>query len=348
MFVYWSLFAYFAIGAMLSSGQPTQRGRMSVMWYLGMFLITVAVGLRYEVGADWYPYRMMYSFARYADLGKMMALGDPGYQLLNWLVQRIGLGLWMVNLVCAAIFSWGLARFARQQPDPWLVVLVAVPYLVVVVAMGYTRQGVAVGILMAGLASMQSGASVMRFLIYAAAATLFHKTAVVAVPLVLLAGERNRFLNVIVGLAGAYALYLVFLAQSVDVFVRNYVEAEYTAEGAAIRVAMGVVAAAFFFMFRSRMKFRTYEDRLWRNFALVAFGALVLLQFMPSSTAVDRLALYLIPLQLAVLPRLGQTFGARGLGSLVVVSYSFAVMFVWLNYAQHAADWLPYQFYPLS
>jgi hypothetical protein len=348
LFVYWSLFAYFAIGAMLTSGQPTQRSRMSVMWYFGIFLITVAVGLRYEVGADWHPYRMMYSFARYADLGKVMTFGDPGYQLLNWLIQRIGLGLWMVNLVCAAIFSWGLARFARRQPDPWLVVLVAIPYLVVVVAMGYTRQGVAVGILMAGLASIQSGASVMRFLIYAAAATLFHKTAVVAVPLVLLAGERNRFLNVIAGMAGAYALYLVFLAESVDVFVRNYVEAEYTAEGAAIRVAMGVVPAALFFLFRRRMNFHTYEDRLWRNFSLAALGALVLLQFMPSSTAVDRLALYLIPLQLAVLPRLGQILGARGLGSFVVVGYSFAVMFVWLNYAQHAEDWLPYQFYPLS
>ena len=135
MVVYWSLFAYFALGAMLNSGQsgqPARRAPMSAFWAFGILLIILAIGLRYRVGADWFPYARMYAFARYADLGKMLTLGDPGYQLLNWLIQRAGLGLWMVNLVCACIFSWGLARFARRQPDPWLVVVVAIPYLVVV------------------------------------------------------------------------------------------------------------------------------------------------------------------------------------------------------------------------
>jgi hypothetical protein len=348
--VYWSIFAYFALGTLLSPGQPARaarRGKTSVIWAFGIFLIVLMVGLRYQVGADWFPYQRMYSFAGYADLGKMMKFGDPGYQLLNWLIQRAGLGLWMVNLICATIFSWGLARFARVQPNPWLTVLVAIPYLVIVVAMGYTRQGVAIGILLAGLAALQSGAPVTRFLVYAAAATLFHKTAVIAVPLVLFASERNRFLNIVAGLAGAYALYSAFLAESVDVFVKNYVEAEYTAQGAAIRVAMDVVPAALFFLFRRRLNFQPEEDRLWRNFALAAFGALAMLQFMPQSTAVDRIALYLIPLQLAVLPRLGMVLRARGTGNFIVVVYCFAIMFVWLNYAQHADDWLPYQFYPL-
>ncbi len=348
MFVYWSLFAYFALGAVLSTGKAVQRDRTSIMWLFGMGLITLAVGLRYQVGADWVPYRLMYSFARYADLGKMMQFGDPGYQLLNWTVQRAGLGLWMVNLVSAIIFSWGLSRFARLQSDPWLAVLVAVPYLIVVVAMGYTRQAVAIGVLMAGLAALLSGASIVRFLAYAAVATLFHKTAVVAVPLVLFSDERNRFLNVVGGLAGAYVLYDVFLAGSVDIFVRNYVQAEYSAQGAVVRVAMDVVPAILFFLFRKRLGFRPSEDRLWRNFSIAAFGALLLLQFLPSSTAVDRLALYIIPLQLAVLPRLGQILRAREIGIFIVLAYSFSVMFVWLNYAQHAEDWLPYQFYPLS
>ena len=348
MFVYWSLFAYFAAGASMSNGQPKAGARTSLLWTFGLLLIVVAIGFRYQVGADWEPYRFMYAFARYADLGKMIGFGDPGYQLLNWGIQRIGLGLWMVNLVCAILFTWGLSRFARQQPDPWLVVLVAVPYLVVVVAMGYTRQAVAIGILMAGLAAVQNGASIIRFLIYAAAAALFHKTAVVAVPLVLFAGRRNQLLNVIGGLAGAYVLYDVFLASSVNIFVRNYVDAEYSAQGAAVRVVMDVVPAILFFLFRRRLGLAPFEDRLWRNYAIAAVGALALLFYLPSSTAVDRLALYLIPLQLAVLPRLGEAMRARGIGRVIIVAYSFAVMFVWLNYAQHAEDWLPYQFYPLS
>jgi hypothetical protein len=70
----------------------------------------------------------------------------------------------------------------------------------------------------------------------------------------------------------------------------------------------------------------------------------------PSSTAVDRVALYWIPLQLFVLSRLPDAMSQRpGLNSIwvqLVVAYSAAVLFVWLFFASHAFAWLPYQFYP--
>jgi hypothetical protein len=31
---------------------------------------------------------------------------------------------------------------------------------------------------------------------------------------------------------------------------------------------------------------------------------------------------------------------------MAVILYSFAVLFVWLNYAVHSSSWLPYQLYP--
>ena len=68
------------------------------------------------------------------------------------------------------------------------------------------------------------------------------------------------------------------------------------------------------------------------------------------ATAIDRVALYLIPLQLFVfarLPRLARTVKGRTLLVLGVVGYYSAVQFVWLNFATHAQYWLPYQFMPL-
>ena len=73
---------------------------------------------------------------------------------------------------------------------------------------------------------------------------------------------------------------------------------------------------------------------------------LLLLLVLPSSTAVDRLALYIMPLQIAVLSRLPLILGRR-LGVLIVVLYSVAIEFVWLNFATHARFWIPYQVYPL-
>ena len=85
----------------------------------------------------------------------------------------------------------------------------------------------------------------------------------------------------------------------------------------------------------------------------MALGALAfwgVLEWSPSSTAVDRVALYWIPLQLFVLSRLPDVLGRReGKNAFwvgLLVTFSAAVLFVWLSFAEMAYAWLPYQFYP--
>lgn len=346
MLIYWLLLGYFAAGAMLVRPHSGRRPG-PVMLVVGSVLVALAIGLRFKVGADWETYKFLFSYAGYADLGRVLTIGDPGYQLLNWSVQRIGGEVWVVNLFCGAVFTYGLFRFARSQPDPWLTFVVAIPYLVVVVAMAYTRQAVAIGILMAGLASLERGASILRFALYVAAAALFHKTVVVVLPLVIFASQRSRLLNVLAGIAGSVLLYDIFLSPSVEGFVRNYIETEYSSQGAAIRVAMNMVPAIALLLVRRHLHFNPVELRAWTYFSLAALAMAVALFLLPSTTVVDRLSLYLIPLQLAVLPRLAYLFKARNLGRSLVILYSAAILFVWLNYAVHAEYWLPYQFYPI-
>lgn len=305
------------------------------------------VGLRYEVGGDWNAYERIFSFAGLAELERVLRLGDPAYQLLNWFVQRLEVDIWLVNLVCGLIFSWGLLRLAKTQPDPWLAVLVAIPYLVVVVAMGYSRQAVAIGILMAGLSTLQRRGSVLRFTVYVVMAALFHKTAVVVLPLVAFASRRGVLINFLVGVAATVLLYDLLVSESIDRLMRNYIQAPQSSQGAAIRIAMSVIPAALFFLRRRNFSFVGDEYRLWRNFSLAAFAFLVLLILLPYSTVVDRLALYVLPLQVVILSRLPGTFGSPGIGRLTIVLYSAAVLFVWLNFAVHADAWIPYQVYPL-
>ena len=346
MFPYWILFAYFAGGAMLSDNSRRSAPRQSTFLMVGIVVIALMVGLRYQVGADWDTYKLLFSYAAYSDLARMLSIGDPAYQLLSWTVKQIGGEIWLVNLVGGTIFAWGLLRFAQVQPNPWLAVLVAVPYLVIVVAMGYTRQSIAIGILMAGLAAVQKGGTTLRFAFYVGVAALFHKTAVVVLPLVIFSSEKNRLVNMLAGLLAIYMFYNSFLADSVDKFVASYIEREYSSQGAAIRVAMNIVPAAAYFLFQRRLGFTTVERRIWFFHSAAAFVLLALLLFLPSSTAVDRLALYVMPLQIAVLSRFPMIFGPR-LGTVIVVLYSLAIEFVWLNFASHASFWVPYKLYPL-
>ena len=94
------------------------------------------------------------------------------------------------------------------------------------------------------------------------------------------------------------------------------------------------------------------QQKLWTNFSYAALFTLVALLVVASSTAVDRLALYLIPLQVFVLDRLPEVFRGAGRKNsqllLMVIGYSAIIQFVWLNYANNAGYWLPYQFYPAA
>jgi hypothetical protein len=282
------------------------------------------------------------------DLFKAISMTDPLYGAINWTVAQAGGGIWTVNLICAAIFTYGLVSFSRWQPNPPLAMLVAVPYLAVVVAMGYTRQSAALGLVLVAITSVHRG-SITRAIFALFVAALFHKSSIILVPLFGLTASRGRFMNfAMFGLLGII-LYLMFASSALDRLVNNYVEEQRSSSGALIRVMMNLVPSMIFLSFRNKFGLHSKETMLWTIFSVSSVAAVAAVIYSPSSTVVDRLSLYLIPIQVLVLSRLPAVFGRRGrqsmLMAMLVVSYSLSVQMVWLVYAGHADDWIPYRSY---
>lgn len=349
MLPYWLLFSVFALGALQYQRGNLARREQNPLLIVAGVLTALFIGLRYEVGGDWGNYNRIFEDHRYRSFFEAVGTGDPGYSLFNWLAHSLGYGIWFVNLLCAAVFTWGLFRFARRQHNPWLAVLVAIPYLIIVVAMGYTRQAVAIGIVLAGLAALDRS-SVLRFAGYVLVAVTFHKSAIIVLPIVALSAARNRLAIGALLLILMAALYYVFVQSAFDDLVTNYIDAEYQSEGAAVRVAMNLPPAILYLLFQRHFDLDDEQRKLWRNFALAALATLGALLLIASSTAVDRLALYLIPLQVFVLSRIPEVFRGAGRKNsqllLAVILYSATIQFVWLNFAHNAGYWLPYRFYP--
>jgi hypothetical protein len=345
LFPYWAVFALFALADAVE--KPSSEGTRSrpLLFTAAGVLLTLYIGLRYWVGGDWIEYQSEFAFAAYTPLAQALKEQDPAYQVLNWLGQRMGLGIWFVNLICAAIFTWGLIRLARTQPRPWLVLLLSVPYLITVVAMGYTRQAVAIGLAMAAMADVISGASVLRAIAYIAVATVFHKTALVLLPLLAIATGASGLWTLATVPPAVYGLFQTFLAPSLGHLVAGYLDTQYASSGAAVRVALVLVGALTFLAFRGRLGFSDRESSLLRNLSLASFVCLALLFFLPSSTVVDRLALYLIPLQVLVLARAPSTLVSDGVGKALVIALSAAVLYVWLIHGSFSSTWIPYRNY---
>lgn len=352
MFPYWLLFSVYAAGAVNAPRAAATNALARPLFVLAGLFTAAMIGFRFEVGGDWFAYLQIFQDIGYQDLDIALTMSDPGYAFLNWAAHAFGLDYWAVNLACGLIFVWGLQKFAMQQPNPWLVLVVAIPYFIIVVSMGYTRQAVAISLVMAALVAMNNG-TLVRAAFYFILAVVFHKTAIIILTLVGFAAARRKILTAAVAAASVVLLYFLFLASRFETLVSSYVDQAYASEGALIRVAMNLPPALLFLFFGSRFATSAFEYKLWRNFSFAALGAFVVLfQVEGSTTFVDRLALYLVPLQLFVLARMPYAFAeerapASGPLTIAIIVYSATIQLVWLTSATHAAFWVPYQVYPL-
>lgn len=328
----------------------TSRMTVLIGWLLAWLVLSLLIGFRHEVGGDWFTYIQHLEVNNFMSFWSAVKRFDPAHGAFNWISNDMGWGVYGVNLAYGAIFSLGLVAFCRNQPRPLLALAVAVPYLVIVVAMGYSRQGVAIGLAMFALLALAER-NALKFVILIAIAALFHKTAVVLVPIAALASTQRKIWTAIWVGATAVLMYVLYLQDSADTLIENYIDAQYASQGGAIRVAMNALPALLFLLNRKSFRLDRAEQALWTWVALIALAFVPAFFLSPSSTAVDRVALYFIPIQMYVFARLPDALWSGRHRQAVhagVVIYYGSVLFVWLNFAQHAQYWLPYQFYPLA
>jgi hypothetical protein len=340
-FFVWALLALAALGGSRRWNQITSIG----LW----LVLTLLVGLRDQVGGDWFNYLPYLDLQVGQPFAFVFQSEEVGYAIANWLAANLDWGIYGTNTISGALFSVGLVAFCRRQPRPWLALTLAFPYLISVVAMGYTRQGVAIGFEMLALLALERG-RVALYIAWLALAATFHKTALVmlVVPAITLSGSF-RFINLLrLGflLGAGWGLFTSLLSDSLESLQSGYLDAGYQSQGALIRIVLCLLPALVFLLQRQRFPITTQQRSIWTVMALLAVAAAVALVLSPSSTAVDRISLYLIPLQLFVGARLPDI---RPLGLMaaawnqLLVLFSLAVLSVWLLFAQTAFAWLPYR-----
>jgi hypothetical protein len=363
MLMYWFMFGLFAFAAVTfkrvaparavagaPAAVPTSERASLAPLLAGIFLVAV-IGLRYRVGGDWAAYLEAHRTVSAEDLFDAISTSrtEPGYTFVSWLAGQLGAGVWLVNVACAALFTAGLLRICKEQPNPWLALVIATPFLIIVVGMGFTRQAAALGALLLGIAHFIERRSLGGFVAWALMGALFHKTDLFFIPIVLLAGAQNRTVAVFLCAVAIVLGYLVVLRGGAAAYEMGYIRAKLDSSGAQIRVLMNVVAAVILLLSKDRFYASREEKVVWRSFAFLALLTGAALFAVSSSAVVDRMSMYLIPLQIFVFTRIPTVFAPPGQPShalrFLIVLYSAAVLFVWLNYAVNAGSWVPYRSY---
>jgi len=352
MLPYWLFFIIPALAALAASprmwlsADGTRPIKMSGLWLLTIVMLSSIIGFRYEVGGDWGSYVRYFEVSRGLSLADLLTLGDPGYWALNMLSNWLGWGVTGVNLLSGLIFAIGLVIFCRSLPRSWLALSCAMPYLVTVVSMGYTRQSVALGLAMIGL-TMLAKNRLLAFTMWILLGALFHKTAVLLIPIAGFTLSQNRFLSMAIAASATLIGYFILLQDSAANLINNYTDEKIESTGALIRIIMNVVPGALFLIYRNKIRLAESEKKLW--VLLSSLSIAVFFAYFPTSlsTALDRMSLYLIPLQMFVFSHIPDVLGVQGRRNQVIAAgiilYYALVLFIWLNFARNSGYWLPYQ-----
>lgn len=360
MWPYWLMFLFPAALAFQEASksyrrqvtQPSSSSDMSALWWFVFIVYAALIGWRHEVGGDWSNFIGNFLDAAVSSRYLDWWMNDPGYRFFEWASTKMGWDIYGVNIMSALIFMYGLVVFCLHLPRPWLGLTVSVPYLIIILGMGYSRQGIALGCVMAGLVAMGQG-NARKFVFWVIFGALFHKSAILLLPIAALASSKNRWFTALWVGAVLVVGYLLLLEDSVEYFRFGYLEQQYQSEGALIRLVMNLLPALLLLWKRKRFAVTVPQQRLWFWLAIGAVVMFALYYISPSSTAVDRVGLYLLPLQLMVFSYLPEVMGRKdGRGNfywvLSVIFYYAAVEFVWLHYANHSAYWIPYKWYPFE
>jgi hypothetical protein len=123
---------------------------------------------------------------------------------------------------------------------------------------------------------------------------------------------RHRVLVLLGVGVTAILWYGVLLQEHINTLVLNYVGSRLESSGAVVRIAMNAFPAALFLLLRKRFQLSKAQRIFWTWMSLGAIMLVALLYISPSSTAVDRVGLYWLPLQIFVWSRVPDAMGRSG------------------------------------
>ena len=306
-----------------------------------IIFFSLIIGFRYKVGCDWEQYENIFSYFRDGLNNIFRASLEPSFFILNSIFSRFENGIYLINLVCALIFSYCLIKFCERLPRPWLGLCVAYPYLITVVAMGYTRQSVSIGLSLLAFVVLEKG-QFYKSIFYILLGMSFHNSGAffLFAPLIYtFQNERiNNYLKLILMIPLGYYFIDNFIISRFDYYA-VYLSSNYSSGGSLIRILLCVIPSLIFIFNLKKFKISKIYKVIFFVLSLFSIICLISLRFVPSSTAVDRLALNLLPIQIFVasyLPDVGLfKLDKFSLKFLIVLS-TFFVLSIWLIFATHA------------
>lgn len=347
MHVYVSAFVLLAL-----IGANTERRSLSLALTLCISTILVLfMGTRYYTGCDFIAYGLrFYRMYDGVPFRELMLREEPGFHALNWLVHLFNLDYVWLNILASSIYVFCIMKFSKLATRPLLLIALFFPILIVQLGMSGLRQALANGFLMMAFIAF-TDRSRAKTALWILVATLFHQSAVILLPIALVANSKVSVVRLVLALAVLGPLAAVLLGDRAEVYSDRYVEQIYgeaSSSGAILRYAVALLPFLFFIVLRDKVRQlhpKTFE--LMRLFTIIAFCIFPLV--FVSTVALHRVVYYLLPVSTLTLLAVSEAmFPKKDKTTPVIfpITVYGSYILVWFSISKHADKcYLPYESY---
>ena len=339
-----------------------QKNQIPYLWFF-LILLTLFLGLRFEMGTDWYEYskdfyrqnelyknthieeflRIKYFF----NLSIVNLIGHMPFYKLNLVISNfITKNVIFFNVINSFIAVYGTYLFCKvmnlRNSNIWLMISFLLPFLFFIstdVIRQYSAL-VCVSIAIAFLLKSQT----KKFIYFIIAAFFFHITAIIFLFLLIFVNKKIR----------NYFLVFVFLTTSVSYLYSGQIIYYklfkfYLSEDRLMTYSINInifliLFAVFIFVFLFKKKnFNKIERKI--NLFFILYGAFCFIISIFDDTASYRLSIYLIIFFCIIIQKYMTILSGEKLIWFKSSTYTFSLtfLFVWLNFSNHSHVYVPYK-----
>ncbi len=314
------------------------------IWAFVIFLLTIFIGFRFEVGGDWGQYEKFFYDAQNLSLLQSLS-SNLVYVYINKFAYYFGIQFYGVNLICASIFMFSLAFFLNDAKNRWLALAIAFPIIILILGMGYIRQGLAFSFSLFLIKSLEEK-KLLNSLLFYSLSVLTHKSAIFISSFLLFIflwyHKRYFFLLLTISIPTFFALiFKDFYLHN----IYNYIgEGQHMfSYGSLPRSFLILLIAILFLSFRN--KFENMSK--YQIFVFSSFSWMIIFLFpfcIVTSIVTDRLLLYLYTLKLVFISNVNLNDKTLKLFSFLIIFGYLFYLILWISFGINSISWLPYKF----
>ena len=195
----------------LSEGEVKYKNNYGIFYFILFAVFVFVGGFRYYVGTDFGGYYKMYVFSWTEIVEAFKTLDEPGLKLLSYLARLIwndGISvIFFSNLITTLLVFRGISKFDNN--DITIMLLIYIFFAGWTFSFNGVRQALAASVIFA-FVKVGEKSWILKYTVLCFIAFLFHKSALMMLPILILSRRKFDKQQVIVLLFSAFIIPLFF------------------------------------------------------------------------------------------------------------------------------------------